>query len=186
MPVFYKISIFRILFFVLICFMAGQTSLLQAQQEIRHYYIRYDVKYSVHRVVDSKLTMVPAENEFRAENFSQISAKGVISAVPGSSPETSVEQLTLLAKRDSFKRMLRDKGLKSVTSRDADTVVSYEGAIITPVKLTGRGYNKKTGQFEASFQVVFSPTSFPDRWDELEFKDRVKQIFLDFLLLFTD
>ncbi|MCF8044361.1 MAG: hypothetical protein K9J83_00770 [Desulfarculaceae bacterium] len=171
---------------MLICCLVAQPCLMQANEEIRHYYVRYDIKSSGNRLVDSNLTMVPAENEFRAENFSPVAAKGVISAVPGSSPETTVDRLTLLAKRDALKRLLRDKGLKSVTSRDSDTVVSYEGAVKTPVKLVTRQYNKETGRFEASFQVVFSPTAFPDRWDELEFKDRVKQLFSDFLIFFTN
>ena len=156
-----------------------------ADEGIRHYYVRYDVKSSGHKIVDSKLTMVPAENEFRAENFSPVPVKGAISAVPGNSPETSMDRLTLLAKRDALKRLLRQKGLKSVTSKDTDTVISYEGAVKTPVKLVTREYNKETGQFEANFQVVFSPTAFPDRWDELEFKNRMKQLFSDFFQLFT-
>ena len=185
MPGFYKISFWWSLFFISICFIAAETSLLQSQQEIRDYYVRYDIRSFGNKLVDSKLTMVPAENEFRAENFSQVRIKGAISAVPDTSPETSMERLTLLAKRDALKRLLRSKGLKSVTSRDADTVVSYEGAVITPVKLLGRQYNRESGQCEAKFQVVFSPTAFPDRWEELEFKDRVKKLFSDFLQLFT-
>ena len=182
MPVFYKISFFPKLIFVLICLFLFQTSILQAQQEIRHYYVRYDIKSSGHKLVDSKLTMVPAENEFRAENFSPVPVKGAIS----SAPDISMDRLTLLAKRDALKRLLREKGLKSVTSRDTDTVVSYEGAIKTPVKLVTRQYYKESGRFEASFQVVFSPTAFPDRWDELEFKDRVRQLFSEFLMFFTN
>ena len=186
MPGFCKICIFRTLFFVLICCLLVQPCPVQANEEIRHYYVRYDIKSSGNKLVDSKLTMVPAENEFRAENFSRIAAKGAISAGPGSSSGTSsVDRLILSAKRDALKRVLRERGLKSVTSRDADTVVSYEGAVKTPVELTGHGYNRETGQFEASFQVVFSPTAFPDRWEELEFKDRVKKLFSDFLQLFT-
>jgi hypothetical protein len=185
MPGFCKICIFRKLLFVLICSLVAHPCLMQANEEIRHYYVRYDIKSSGNRLVESKLTMVPAENEFRAENFSQVRVKGAISSVPGNSPETSFAHLTLPAKRDALKRLLREKGLKSVTSRDADTVVSYEGAVKTPVKLLDRQYNKETGRFEASFQVVFSPTAFPDRWDELEFKDRVKKLFSDFLQLLT-
>ncbi|MFO7753812.1 MAG: hypothetical protein R6V41_11905, partial [Desulfobacteraceae bacterium] len=84
------------------------------------------------------------------------------------------------------KGLLRDKGLKSVTSRDTDTVISYEGALKTPVKLIRRQYRNETELFEASFEVVFSPTAFPDRWDELEFKDRLKRMFSDFIQLFTN
>ena len=177
------ISIFcllQMMFFIII-----PENVASAKEEIRLYYVRYDVKSTGHSLVDSNLTMVPAKNEFRAENFSQVAVKGAISSVPGTSPETSMDRLTLLAKRDALKRLLRSKGLKSVTSRDTDTVVSYEGAVKTPVELIERQYNKETGQFEAKFQVVFSPTAFPDRWDELEFKDRAKKLFSDFLELLT-
>ncbi|MCA1786968.1 MAG: hypothetical protein LC657_13425, partial [Desulfobacteraceae bacterium] len=56
-----------------------------APNSIDTYYIRYDIIYVNHRIADENLLMVPAQNEFRMENFSQVRIAGVISMTPGES-----------------------------------------------------------------------------------------------------
>lgn len=163
----------------LVLFILSVTA-LHASEGIETYYVRYDVKSSKNRIVDDKLLMVPAENEFRAENFSHIFTKGVISAAPGES-KLSVEKRI----RDNcLKTVLTDHGLKSVQAKDLDTVISYEGVIITPLNILKNTYNEKQDRYVYEVQVEFSPIAFPDQWRTLNYKYKIKKLFHNFLQLF--
>jgi len=151
-----------------------------AYEGIETYYVRYDVKSSKNKIVDDALLMVPAEKEFRAENFSQISTTGVISAAPGES-KLSVEKRI---RDSSLKNILVNKGLKSIKTKDYDTVISYEGVFIAPLNILKNTYNEKQGNYFYAVQVEFSPIAFPDRWETLNMKYKIKEIFHDFFQLF--
>ncbi len=156
------------------------TPAIHAYEGIDTFYIRYDIKSSKNRISDSSLLMIPAKNEFRAEKFSQIIVSGVISA-DSKQNQISVEKMV---KEDSLKSTLVKNGLQSVKAKDLDTVISYEGVIITPVKILKNVYNEKQNNYSYEVQVEFSPIAFPDRWETLNMKYRIKEILHNFLELF--
>lgn len=147
---------------------------------IELYYIRYDVKTSKHQIVDTNLIMIPGENEFRTEKFSTLQTYGAISATYNESENT----LTKFAKENAIISLLRENGLRSVHTKDYDTVVSYEGAIRTPVIIMDKGFEKKTGSYFIKIQADFSPIAFPDKWKHLKTKNQIKKFFSDFISLF--
>lgn len=160
-----------------------------ASQGINCYYIRYDIKSSNNRIVDSTLLMVPANQEFRTAIFSTQRARGGTTAVPGDSAEQSLAR----ARENALKQLLEQRGLKSVSTRSSvfsgqtaamETVISYEGAFLPPIEAVEQGYSPQTGSFTAVFLVRFSPIAFPDQWEWLKFKTRLKSIFQDIITLF--
>ncbi len=144
------------------------------------YYIRYDIKSTKHRIVDENLLMVPCRDEFRAENFSSVNAVGVISAANNENEHI----LTRLGKESAIISLLRANGLRSVTTRDYDTVISYEGAIKTPVLILEKGFIQKNNSYFVKISADFSPVAFPDRWNNLKLKNKIKKLFSSFILLF--
>jgi len=120
--------------------------------------------------------MIPAKNDFRAEKISQITITGVISAAQNKS-QTSDERLI---RDDSLKSILVQNGLKSIKTKDYDTIISYEGVIITPVKIIKKVYNKDQDNYSYKAEVEFSPIAFPDRWEKLNMKYKIKRVFYDF------
>ncbi len=160
-----------------------------AGQGIGCYYIRYDIKSSNNRIVDSTLVMVPADREFRAAVFSTLRAGGGTTAAPGDSTEQSLAR----AQENALKQLLEQRGLKSVATRSSvfsgqtaamETVVSYEGAVVPPIEIVEQGYLPQKGAFTAVFLVRFSPIAFPDQWKWLKFKSTLKSIFQDMVSLF--
>jgi len=151
-----------------------------ADKGIELYYIRYDVKTSKHQIVNTNLIMIPGENEFRAEKFSIIDTYGAIYATSNESENT----LTQFAKENAIIELLRKNGLRSVKSKDYDTVVSYEGAIKTPVIIIDKGFVKKNNTYFVKAQVTFSPVAFPDKWKNLKTKSRIKKFFSNFISFF--
>ncbi|MDY0221451.1 MAG: hypothetical protein RBR67_09970 [Desulfobacterium sp.] len=158
-----------------------------AGQEIERYYIRYDIKSSNNRIVHSTILMVPGDTDFRAETYVILRIKGQTTAVPGNSTEQSLTR----ARENALKQLLEERGLKSVSTKSTvsatpagqaatmDTVISYEGAFISPIEVVEQGYDFQTQSFTAVFLVRFSPVSFPDRWKWLRFKTRMKSFFQD-------
>ncbi|WP_153307572.1 hypothetical protein [Desulfospira joergensenii] len=122
--------------------------------------------------------MVPAEDEFRAENFSLCTISGSLSARPGEIKPMMEKR----AREQVLKSVLREKGLKSVKALNYDTIVSYEGVVMVPILL--ETIKAKDQEIEFRAAIRFSPLAFPDRWKALESKHRMKQAVQDFLLLF--
>lgn len=151
-----------------------------AYEGIETYYIKYDVKSSRNTIVDENLLMVPAKNDFRAEKFSQISTTGVISADPGESKISVEKQI----RDNSLKTILVKHGLKSVKTKDYDTIISYEGVVITPLNISKNTYNEEQSTYLYEAQVKFSPIAFPDEWGTLDVKHKIKNIFHEFFQLF--
>ncbi|MBU1341601.1 MAG: hypothetical protein KKE44_08205 [Proteobacteria bacterium] len=180
MPDYYKPYVLYILLLapLILPFVSSRT--IHAYEGIQTYYIRYDVKSSNNTIINDNLLMVPAKNDFRAEKFSQISAAGVISAAPFES-KTSVDKRI----RDNFlKTILVKNGLKSIKTKDLDTIVSYEGAIITPLDIIKTTYREQLNNYGYEAQVEFSPVAFPDKWETLGMKHKIKEIVYDFFQFF--
>ena len=147
---------------------------------ITTYYIRLDIKSSAHRITGSKLTMVPAENDFRGENFSRFPISHHIMA----SPQESNQKLENLAKQNALTRVLEDHGLKSTETLNMDTIISYEGIIHTPVSLRIAPYDKTLEGFPYLAEISFAPLAFPDQWESLKQQFKIKEILSDFIMLF--
>ncbi len=142
------------------------------------YYLRYDVQSINHKLTDEKLTMIPAENDFRAENFSHHLFSGSMSPRPGESTLTFKKR----TRERVLKSVLKDKGLKSVYTANYNTIVSYEGVVKVPIQLKVQKGDHETVEFTAD--IYFSPLAFPDRWKGLETKNKLNQTVHDILQLF--
>ncbi len=176
MPMNYKqalLYIFPVFFLILLNVCACQTF---AYEGIETFYVRYDVKSSSNKIIDDNLMMTPAANDFRAEKFSQITITGVISAAQNESQISDERQI----KEDSLKSILVKNGLKSIKTKNYDTIISYEGVIFTPVKIIKKVYNKDQNNYSYKVQVEFSPIVFPDRWERLNMKYKIKKVVYDF------
>ncbi len=161
-------------------FLFSLSSASLATEGIEQYHIRYDIKSSRNKIVSTHLSMIPAENEFRAENYSLKTASGAISAGPAEA-EAAVEKRI---KEDALKTILISEGLKSVKTRDYDTVTSYEGVLTGPVRIIKTTYQPDREIYAYEARVEFSPISFPDRWRTLKFKHKIKQGINSFFELF--
>ncbi|MBI9092171.1 MAG: hypothetical protein JEZ12_23410 [Desulfobacterium sp.] len=161
----------------------------RGSEGIRVYYLRYDIKSSNNRIVDTNLLMVPADNDFRAENFTTVSTRGSVTAVPGDSTRERLDR----ARENALKLLLEENGLKSVSTVSSvfsnktagiDTVLSYEGAVIPPMETLSSSYDPQTQCFSAVFKARFTPLAFPDRWKRLQIKTKIKQALQGFISLF--
>ncbi len=161
---------------ILLVVIQGLALPIQATQAIDHYYARYDIKSSGHRIVDTNLLMIPSKNEFRSEKFSLILTSSLVKIIPGQAEE----DMLMRAKKTAVKSILETHGLKSVQTRDQDTVVSYEGAVITPIKVIETVCDPKQNTCRVSVSVMFSPLSFPDQWEKQKLAYKIKQFFNDF------
>ena len=189
MPVISKLNI---VFIVLTGLLVAQTLMTrdsQGSEGIRLYYLRYDIKSSNNRIVDTHLLMVPADNDFRAENFATVSTRGSVTAVPGDSIRERLDR----AKENALKLLLEERGLKSVSTVSSvfsnetagiDTVLSYEGAVIPPLTTLSSSYDPETQCFSAVFNARFTPLAFPDRWKLLHIKTKIKQTLQGFISFF--
>lgn len=146
---------------------------------IKIYYVRYDLKSSSHQISDESLLMVPAENEFRTEKFALFSIPCVISMTQGESKNRLIQR----AKEAAVKKIVTDRGLKSVKTRNLVTIVSYEGVINTPIQIS-RISVKDSKFFTYTAEFEFSPLSFPDQWKSLQMQSMIKEKLNDLFLLF--
>ncbi len=149
-------------------------------KEIDTYYIRFDLKSSSQRITDGKLTMVPAHGQFRAANFSYLPISGIIPALP----QETIQSIQAKAKQNAFIQLLEQKGLKSVTTLNYDTIISYEGCVQLPVTLFISPYDNKNKGFPYTARVLFSPLSFPDQWESLRRRFKIKKLIDNFFLFF--
>ena len=163
--------------FILICLKPLTAGALK---EIGTYYIRFDIKSSNQRITDGKLTMVPAHEEFRAANFSYFPISGIIPALP----QEMAQIIEAKAKQNAFIQLLEQKGLKSVTTLNYDTIISYEGCVQMPVALFISPYDDKNKGFPYTARVLFSPLSFPDQWESLRRRFKIKRLLDNFFLFF--
>lgn len=175
-------SFYRNVFITCIVLLLAFSLPVSAYEGLQTYYIRYDVKSSKNKIVEDHLLMVPAENDFRAENFSVITVSGAISADPaGTDTDRSVANRI---QEDCLQSVLVQRGLKSIKTKDTDTIISYEGVISAPVRISKNTYISHLNHFSYTTQVEFSPIAFPDRWDKLNIQFQLKQKLNDFFDLF--
>jgi len=147
---------------------------------IATYYIRFDIKSSSHRITDGKLTMVPANGAFRAANFSYFPISGIIKSLPQEAAQTIEAKI----KQNAFIQLLEQNGLKSVKTFNNDTIVSYEGCVRLPIALYISPYDDENKGFPYSAQIRFSPLSFPDQWESLHRRFKIKELLDNFFLFF--
>lgn len=148
--------------------------------EISTYYIRFDFQSSSHRVTDGKLTMVPAHEAFRAANFSYFPISGFIPSLPQEAAQATEAKI----KQKAFIQVLEQKGLKSVKTFNHDTIVSYEGCVQLPIALYISPYDHENKGFSYSGRILFSPLSFPDQWESLHRRFKIKKLLDNFFLFF--
>ncbi len=158
----------------------GIDAAVAADEGIKLYYIKYDVKSSNNTIVDANLLMIPSTNEFRTKQFFRITTTGRVPAVPGESNISIAQRI----RDDALKKILTDKGLKSIKTKDLDVVVSYEGVFLAPFRIDKNIYREKEESRFYEAQINFSPIAFPDEWKKLNLKHKVKNIVSDFFLLF--
>ncbi|WDP88936.1 MAG: hypothetical protein HUN04_03985 [Desulfobacter sp.] len=152
----------------------------KGHQGIATYYIRYDEHSFKHQITGGRLTMIPAERDYRAENFSRIRVAGKITADNRESNHT----LENMAKKNAFIKILELNGLKSVTTKGLDTTITYEALVLSPIDLQIGPYERNIGGYAYTAQINFAPMAFPDQWNDLRLKFKIKEIFNDFILLF--
>ncbi|MCP4722346.1 MAG: hypothetical protein GY860_23040 [Desulfobacteraceae bacterium] len=114
------------------------------------------------------------------EDFSSFSVGGVIDMTSAVSKNDLAKQ----AKISALKQILEKRGLKSVKTHNWETIISYEGIIITPVSQSILAYDDDLGGYGYTARIQFAPIAFPDQWETLKMKHRIKEIFHDFLLFF--
>lgn len=144
------------------------------------YYVRFDIRSSDHRIERSNLLMVPAHDEFRAADFSSHLISGTADNAVAGHADLSIEKR---AEHNAIKVFLERHGLESVKSRSAtvdglahaETVVSYEGAILLPYRLISSSFDSKEGVYSVSLQIQFAPLAYPDKWPEMAWKHRVEK-----------
>lgn len=181
MPIFFKNKILFFILLIPLLYLTLSTPVpAKASEGIDRYYVRYDIKSDKNKITDERLTMVPADNDFRSEKFSFSLISNVISANYRQSKQT----IDTLAKENALKHVLEQKGLQSVKTNNSETVISYEGIVITPVSLSILAYDDALGGYRYTARIQFAPIAFPDQWESLKLKHRIKEIFYDFFLLF--
>lgn len=170
-------SLIKPLVITLLLFCTGPHAMAFSDQTL--YHIRYDVETVNGKLTESRLTMIPSENEYRTERFSIYRVKGASSDNP---PETDI---VASATNNALKSLLMAHGLKSVSSKQrifnlvsADkTILSYEGIIKHPLKIIHGGYRKDEGGYAVTVEVWFSPVAFPDTWSYLYMVYTIKNFF---------
>lgn len=144
------------------------------------YYVRLDIKYADGTLKESKLLMVPAGAEFRAPHFQLHKADGTTDL-----RETGEAKSQAL--HNAIENLLLKYGLKSVSSKEtlinyyssAEIVMSYEGAVKTPLSILKEGYLPGKEEYRVEILTLFSPIAFPDQWDNLNRKKRWADFFSD-------
>lgn len=180
MPEKYKRHLSYTLWMVSLFILLSSSASTKAQEGIGTYYIRYDVKSSKNKIADDNLLMIPSKNDFRAVSFSQIFSAGFISTAPdgsGVSVETRIRE-------NALKTILVNHGLKSLKTKDYDTVVSYEGVIITPLIIHKKTYNEEQNKCFYNVEAEFSPIAFPDKWETMNMTHKLKKTIYEFFEFF--
>ena len=188
MPFLKKSFIFLIFTCLAAGLFQGEAAASALQNGLDTWYVRYDIKYADNRITDENLLMVPAENEFRMEKFSQASIAGVISMTSG---ESKIH-LFSRARDQALKHLLKNRGLISVTAENRVTIVSYEGVVRTPVQIVPEPEavpkpgavpeqepdpvsRKDALVFSYTATTVFAPLAFPDQWENLKTRAYIKE-----------
>ncbi|WP_139786732.1 hypothetical protein [Desulfamplus magnetovallimortis] len=150
------------------------------------YYVRFDIKSANNRIVRSNLLMVPAEDEFRMEKFTLFVISG--DADESAHGKTGMDIQTR-AEHNAIKNLLERHGLESVKTQSgsvnglahSETVVSFEGAVKLPYKRTKSYFDKEKRVNTVTIEILFAPLVFPDKWEDMKVRHRIKTIFKNFM-----
>ncbi|PIE61221.1 MAG: hypothetical protein CSA29_04425 [Desulfobacterales bacterium] len=144
------------------------------------YYIRYEVFFLRHKIAKDTLTMVPAENDNRGENFSAYTLSCLL---PGD-PMESHDALGKRAKAQVLKTALEQKGLKSIKTEDLTTIVAYEALVELPMDIQITSYDAAKGGYPYTARITLSPLAFPDQWGKLQTQSTLKKLLYEFFQFF--
>lgn len=150
----------------------------------RLFYVRFDVQTKGYQVARSNIMLIPVENEFRAENFAVHVITG--RATRSSHADKGIS-LGKRAEHDALKTLLEHKGLRSLKSKSTtlngrahvDTVVSYEGVVKMPGRILSTNYDSHSGVYSVKMEILFAPIAFPDNWNMMFFRNKIKKFFFD-------
>jgi hypothetical protein len=146
------------------------------------YHIRYDVETVNGQLTGSRLTMIPAENEYRTEGFEMY-------RVTGKSDTPPEADIAASATNNAIKTLLIDHGLKSISSKHSllnlvstdKAILSYEGIMKHPCRIVHGKYLNGEERYAVTVEVWFSPVAFPDTWSYLYMKHTIKNFFSDMI-----
>jgi len=149
------------------------------------YYTRFVVKTHNGVVVESRLEMIPAYDEFRLDHFQTL-------RVTGYADQNAAPDMISAAQHDAIQRLLTAFGLKSVNSRveSANTVAQdmvvmcYEGVIRYPFQDVRDTYLENESLYQVNMGVSFTPLAFPSEWSSLLWRHRLKETLESLLFLF--
>ncbi|MBF0205237.1 MAG: hypothetical protein HQK67_13280, partial [Desulfamplus sp.] len=176
-------------------------SLLYSQNSLPVYYVRFDVKSVDNRIERSNLLIVPSNNEFRQEKFTLFLISG--SADYSASGAKGLDIQTRAA-HNAIKNFLETNGLQSVKSQSTtvnglahdntlehvrtmvndQTVVSFEGAVKLPYRMVKSSFDKEIGVYSVTIEIAFAPLAFPDKWEEMLLKYKMRSFFEEFKSFF--
>ncbi len=170
---------FQFLFLILI-----SPSTLLSSTEKNAYYVRVDEKTSNGIIINTNLLMVPANDEYRFNNFTTLRIRG------NSDFNTTLDKKSA-AEHNALCNLLIKKGLKSVESKKTlinrishyEIVVSYEGVVILPYNVLSQKYLDDGDTYDIEIELQFAPISSPEEWSSLNFKNKIK-IFIDYFISF--
>ena len=164
---------------VLFLFFLSPLSAWCEKEKDRLYYIRQDVLFSNFSISRSNLLMVPGEEEFRLEKFLPVT----ITVAPTPSSLGHKKDPKTNALHNALEILLEQQGLTSIKNRSTtfngssrqDTIMSYEGAVILPVKTLNQILDAETQLLNITMEIRFAPLSFPDKWKQQQFINKWKQ-----------
>lgn len=149
------------------------------------YYTRFEVALQDGVVVESRLEMIPVQNEFRTIRFQKV-------RVTGYADGNATPDAMSAARHDAIQKVLTTYGLKSVSSR-AQTIntvsrdvvlMSYEGVVRYPFQEIRNTYLEDESLVQVDMAIAFTPLAFPTEWRFLLWRHRIKQAFNSLLFLF--
>ncbi len=149
-------------------------------QGIKMYYIRYEIFSLRHKVAKDTLTMVPAQNNQTWEKLSAYTIPGFLTG----DPLESDAALEVRVKEQFLKKVLEQKGLKSVRTQDVNTIVTYEALVETPVTIQINSYDTAKGGYPYTAQVNVAPMAFPDQRGRLWTKSKFKRLLNEVIQFF--
>ncbi len=154
-------------------------------EPVATYYTRFDVNSCDGVISGTELLMIPANQEFRVEDFIPI-------RIRGNAKFDGKIDIESAAEHNAVSRLLTSYGLNSITSREQlinglpgnKVTMSYQGVVKYPLKVLNKGYLGNNNLFSIDLEIQFAPIEFPDKWSALYLKFIMHQVFKDFISLF--
>ncbi|MBF0101689.1 MAG: hypothetical protein HQK77_12355 [Desulfobacterales bacterium] len=149
------------------------------------YYVNYETTTMNGILIYSHLSMIPITEEYRAVDFKKYTTDGVSTSSSTMKPEIS-------AVHNAIANLLIEQGLKSVKSKKSivqqvinDQIqMSYQGVIQFPYDILHQKIDNEKETVNVSIMVWFSPIAFPDQWQKLFYRQKIKEHVKNVLDLF--